>query len=50
MAHAHFRLDNFGYKHKIGVCNIYSFPAAKMAAGTHTNTGTYCGISKETNS
>ena len=35
MAHAHSMLDKSGYRHTLGICNIYCFSTATMVARTH---------------
>jgi hypothetical protein len=37
MAHAHFTLDTYGYKHTLRICNTYCFSTATMVAPTHLN-------------
>ena len=41
MVHAHCMLDNQGYKFTFRICNIYSYSAATMVAGTHLNVALY---------
>jgi hypothetical protein len=37
MAHAHFMLDNWGYRHTLRIFNIYCFSAATMVTRTRLN-------------
>ena len=34
MAHAHYMLDTYGYKHALTICNTYCFSTATMVART----------------
>jgi len=37
MAHVHFTPGTYGYKHTLGICNIYCFSTATMVARTRPN-------------
>jgi len=41
MAHAHFMLDTYGYKHTLGLRNTYCFSTATMVALTRLNITLY---------
>ena len=41
-AHALCMLNNYGYKHTLGICNIYCFSAATMVARPRLNVTLYC--------
>jgi len=40
-AHAHYMLNNYGYKHTLTICNTYSFSTAKMVSRTHLHITLY---------
>ena len=41
VAHVHFMLDNWCYKHTVRICNNYCFSTAKMVARKHLNVTLY---------
>jgi hypothetical protein len=41
MAHVHYVLDTYGYKHTLTICNTYCFSTAKMVSRTHLHITLY---------
>jgi len=41
LAYTHCMLDNYGYKHTLGICNTYCFSTTKMVARKRLNVTSY---------